>query len=196
MKILNNFDTKFKDKEFGEAIKNHWANNVLLVKRSFAYLFVKWFIPMILYVLFASVLVYFAFYFREYVLVYKTLISVVLLFWAFVLYRFFYIYLDYKYDFSIFTCKRIFTYKQEWLLNSDFKDLPAEKIRSIVSSRSGLLGNIFWYWSVEIYTDWWISANDAEDNWRSQAWKTKLSYVYRPNMIRQKILNLCVIEAK
>lgn len=195
MKILNNFDTKFKDKEYEEAVKNHWVNNVLLVQRSFAYLFVKWFIPMILYILFASVLIYFAFYFKEYILVYKTLLSIVLLFWAFVLYRFFYIYLDYKYDFSIFTCKRIFTYKQEWLLNSDFKDLPAEKIRSIVSSRSGLLGNIFWYWSVEIYTDWWISASDSEDNWRSQAWKTKLSYVYRPNMVRQKILNLCVIKS-
>jgi len=196
MKILNNFDTKFKDKEYAEAIKNNWADNVLLVQRCFAYLFLKWFIPMIIYAVFATAILSFAIYFKEYALVYKSLVRLVILFWIFVLYRFFYVYLDYKYDFSIFTCKRIFTYKQEWLLDSDFKDLPAEKIRSIVSCRSGLLGNIFWYWSVEIYTDWWMAADDAEDHWRSQAWKTKLSYVFRPNKVRQKILNICVIDSK
>lgn len=195
MKILNNFDTKFKDKEYAEAVKNHWADNVLLVQRCFAYLFLKWFIPLIIYWLFATAILSFAIYFKEYELLYKWLVRTVWLFWIFVLYRFFYVYLDYKYDFSIFTCKRIFTYKQEWLLDSDFKDLPAEKIRSIVSCRSGLLGNIFWYWTVEIYTDWSMSSEDSEDHWRSQAWKTKLSYVFRPNKVRQKILNMCVIKS-
>ena len=194
MKILNNFDTKFKDKEYAEAVKNNWAENVLLVQRCFAYLFLKWFIPLIIYIVFAFGLLWVAIYFKEYILLYKSLIWIVVIFWIFALYRLFYVYLDYKYDFSIFTCKRIFTYKQEWLLDSDFKDLPAEKIRSIVSCRSGLLGNIFWYWSVEIYTDWSMSAEDSEDHARSQAWKTKLSYVYHPNKVRQKILNMCVIK--
>lgn len=195
MKVFNNFDSKFKEKEYEEAIKKHGVDNVLLVQRCIAYLIIKWFIPLFFFLIFASFFIYLAYYFKDYYYVYTTLISVVLILFIFVLYRFFYIYLDYKYDFSIFTCKRIFTYKQEWLLNSDFKDLPAEKIRSIVSCRSGLLWNIFWYGSVEIYTDWWIAAEDIEDNWRSQAWKTKLSYVYHPNEVRQKILNMCVIKS-
>jgi hypothetical protein len=194
MKILNNFDTKLKDKEYEKAVKINWADNVLLVQRSFIYLFVKWFIPLIIYIFFASTLLYFAIYFKEYPLIYKSIIWTVLFFWVFVLYKFFYIYLDYKYDFSIFTCKRIFTYKQEWLLNSDFKDLPAEKIRSIISCRSGLLGNIFWYWSIEIYTDWWMADEDDFDHWRSQAWKTKLTYVVSPNKARQKILSICITK--
>lgn len=194
MKILNNFDTKLKDKEYEKAVKINWADNVLLVQRSFIYLFVKWFIPLIIYIFFASTLLYFAIYFKEYPLIYKSIIWTVLFFWVFVLYKFFYIYLDYKYDFSIFTCKRIFTYKQEWLLNSDFKDLPAEKIRSIISCRSGLLGNIFWYWSIEIYTDWWMADENDFDHWRSQAWKTKLTYVVSPNKARQKILSICITK--
>lgn len=194
MKILNNFDTKLKDKEYEKAVKINWADNVLLVQRSFIYLFVKWFIPLIIYIFFASILLYFAIYFKEYTLMYNSIIWIILFFWVFVLYKFFYIYLDYKYDFSIFTCKRIFTYKQEWLLNSDFKDLPAEKIRSIISCRSGLLGNIFWYWSIEIYTDWWMADENDFDHWRSQAWKTKLTYVVSPNKARQKILSICITK--
>ncbi|NDK08702.1 hypothetical protein EOM39_05690 [Candidatus Gracilibacteria bacterium] len=194
MKILNNFDTKFKEKEYAEAVKKHGADNVLLVQRCFAYLFLKGFIPLIIYGLFATAILSFAIYFKEYELLYKGLVRTVLLFGLLVLYRFFYVFLDYKYDFSIFTCKRIFTYKQEGLLDSDFKDLPAEKIRSIVSCRSGLLGNIFGYGTVEIYTDGSMSAEDSEDHGRSQAGKTKLSYVFRPNKVRQKILNMCVIK--
>jgi len=197
MKIFNNFDSKFKEKEYNEAIKNYWEENVLLVQRCIAYLIIKWWIPLFLYIILIIPIIIWAYFLKTYTYVFRSIITVLSIFSLSVLYKFFLVYLDYKYDFSIFTCKRIFTYKQEWLLNSDFKDLPAEKIRSIVSSRNWLIWNIFGYWSVEIYTDWqWFMENEDEYHERSHAWKTKLTYVYRPNKIRQKILRICVINPR
>ncbi|MDD3301968.1 MAG: hypothetical protein PHN31_00290 [Candidatus Gracilibacteria bacterium] len=197
MKIFNNFDSKFKEKEYNEAIKNYGEENVLLVQRCIAYLIIKGWIPLFLYIILIIPIIIGAYFLKTYTYVFRSIVTVLSIFSLSVLYKFFLVYLDYKYDFSIFTCKRIFTYKQEGLLNSDFKDLPAEKIRSIVSSRNGLIGNIFGYGSVEIYTDGQgFMENEDEYHERSHAGKTKLTYVYRPNKIRQRILRICVINPR
>lgn len=193
MKIFNNFDTKYKEKEKELAIKKYWIDNVYFLERNIFYFLINWLIPFIFFGIFAVAVYLLAFKLQEYtylfwiIIIWISTISVILF------YKVFNIFIDYKYDFSIINPKWIFTYKQKWILRSDFKDLPAEKIRSIIASRNWLLWNIFWYGTVEIYTDLSLWS-EKRDIWRSQAWKTKISYVYSPNKVRQKILNICVIS--
>lgn len=194
MKIFNNFDTNTKKREIDAAIKRFWKENIYPLERNVFYFLINWLIPFTLFSIFAFAVYLLAFSLQEstylfwVIFIWISVISIVLF------YKVFNIFIDYKYDFSIITPRWIFTYKQKWLFNSDFKDLPAEKIRSIIATRNWILGNIFWYWTVEIYTDLslWSEKREA---WRSQAWKTKISYVYKPAEVRQRILNICVISS-
>jgi hypothetical protein len=193
MKIFNDFDTSLKWNEYNDAIKKHWKENVLLIERYTAFWIMRGLIPAIFITVWEFFLLFFAFKFEK---------SIPVLFWTMFwagvvlglifLYYLFNVYLDYKFDFSLVTPEWILTYKQIWLLDSKFKDLPAWKIRSIQARRDWLLWNIFWFWSIEILTDWWMAKTDAE--WRTQAGRTKFSYAYRPNELRKKINNICLLK--
>lgn len=191
MKIFNNFDTNFKKNEFDDVIEKHWEWNVLIIQRTFAFWVINGILPFLLYV--AVIIPLLIIHIK-----YLAWISYLSLFFAwflivFTLFVFNIIvnaYLDYKMDFTIITCEWIFTFKQLWFFNSKNKDLPAWKIRSISSSRQWLLWNIFWYWNIEIITDWSLTTRDEE--WMHLGWKMIMTYVKQPNVLRKKIIDVCL----
>ena len=185
MKIFNDFDTSLKANEYRDAVKKHGKENVLLIERYVAFWIIRAIIPLFFTLLLAVVWLFFAFSVKEWLpFLFWLIIWAEWLLWLIFLYYLFNVYLDYKFDFSIVTPEWILTFKQIWLLDSKFKDLPAGKIRSILARRDWLLWNIFWFGSIEILTDWWMASQDQE--WRSQAGRTKFTYAKRPNELRKK----------
>lgn len=194
MKIFNNFDTKWKDKEYADAMEKHWNQNVILVQRTFAFWFINWIIPIIVFVIFAISLIIFHFKYIHILKYNFHTFSLIILWIIFITFLRYLInkYLDYKCDYTIITREWISSYKQLGFFNNKNKDLPASKIRSISSERDWLLWNIFWYWSIEIITDWSVSARD--DEWSHLWWKMKMTYVSLPNVTRKKIIEVCLMK--
>lgn len=194
MRIFNNFDTKLKDHEYKEALQTYWKDNVLLIQRHISYWIIRWIIPFMIYCIISIITLYFNYYY-----LYD---SLEILFWIILgiwiissiifLYRTIRIYIDFTMDFTIVTPTEILTHKQFWILNSDYKNFPAKKIRSVSSAREGFLWNIFWYWHILFLTDG--SVWDKNEWWRHWPWKILLTYVYRPNETRKKIMLLCIWE--
>lgn len=193
MKIFNNFDTNLIDKEYSYAIQKHGKDNVILIQRAFAFWVINWIIP---FFIFSVMFMIFSFLYFQYIKDYNFPFYIFI--WFSVLLIFFVLryltnrYLDYKYDFTIITHEWVFTFKQLWFFNSKNKDLPASKIRSISCSRDWLLWNIFWYWNIEIITDWSLSSVD--DEWSHLWWKMIMTYVKKSNLLRKKIIEVCLIR--
>lgn len=191
MRIFNNFDTQLKSKEYKEAVNNHWKENVILVERYISYWIFKWIFPIIRFLVWMSVFLYLTYLaFSMNATFGWVMISVAIISSLFFLYYLMNTYIEYKMDFTIITKDWINTYKQMWIFNSQFKNLPSSKIRSIQASREWVFGNIFGYWYVEFLTDWSLSSLDK--TWRHQAGKTKLKHVSKPNDLRKKVNNLCI----
>lgn len=191
MRIFNNFDTELKSKEYKEAVNTHWKENVILVERYISYWIFKWILPIIRFSIWMSIYSYWVFNsFSMSTTFGWILLSIGVIGCMFFLYYLLNTYIEYKMDFTIITKDWINTYKQMWIFNSQFKNLPSSKIRSIQASRQGIFGNIFWYWYVEFLTDGSLSSLDK--TWRHQAWKTKLKHVSKPNELRKRVNNLCI----
>jgi len=193
MKIFNNFDTTFKDSEYSDQMKKHWNEKVVLIQRTFAFWVMNWIIPLIIFLTAISI---FTVFHTKYL---HALENDYCVFWwviwiTSILFLRYFIntYLDYKMDFSIITKEWVSSFKQLWFFNSKNKDLPASKIRSISSARYWLLWNIFWYWYIEIITDWSISTRDEE--WAHLWWKMTMTYVKFPIKLRKKIIEVCLMK--
>lgn len=193
MRIFNNFDTNLIEKEFDSAVEKHWEENVILIQRTYAFWVINWIIP---FVILAVLIVFSFFVYFEYIHKYNFFWYIIV--WVLILLIFFILrylinrYLDFKYDFTIITKEGVFTFKQLWFFNSKNKDFPASKIRSISSCRNWLLWNVFWYWNVEIITDWSLTSRDEE--WSHLWWKMIMTYVKNPNLLRKKIIDVCLMR--
>lgn len=192
MKILNNFDTELKKHEYDDAVKTFWKDNVLLIQRYVAYWIIKGIIPIAIYVIVSIIILYllFTYIFEQLDTLFWFCFWVWCLGSLIFLYNMLMKYIDYTMDFTIITPNEILTHKQYWIINSDYKNFPAKNIRSISSGREGFLWNVFWYGHILFLTDW--SVVDKTDSWRHWPWKILLTYVYRPNETRKKIMNLCI----
>jgi len=189
MKIFNNFDTQLMNTTYKEKIKEYWKENILLIQRSKYFFFIK-------------VLIQFIVYTTIYIILSIIIVNLEQLHYIYIIEIFFFlIYLvaiwflvvhnliHYKFDFSIATPKWIITYKQNWILDWKFKELPSSKIRAFESSRTWLLWNILWYWYIDIISDWAL----ANKIWKwHSAWRVRLEYVNFPNKTREQIIKICI----
>ncbi len=137
MKIFNSFDTKLKQKKYNKFKNIFWEGKVLIIRRSFSFWLIKWIIPFILYIIFSILLYYYLYKF-----VYKYLITwansllillgvISLIISLIILNRIYKIYINYKMDFCLVSPEELITYKQKWILKSNFKNIPVKEIRSI-----------------------------------------------------------------
>jgi hypothetical protein len=195
MKIFNDFDTQWKQKEYDFVVNKFWEDNVIFIERSIAYWIMKWIIPIIIVWSIATFFSYIAFLLMtDYSIISWILISITVIFILAFINHLINIYLDYKFDYAIVTQRWIYTYKQIWFFNSKNKELPANKIRSIESQRFWLLWNIFWYGTIVIVTDG--SMTEKDEHWSHIWWKTKITYVSKPKKITKKIMELCLTHGK
>lgn len=171
----------------------YWNKNVILIKRTFAFWVINWLIPFFIFLIAIAII---TFLHSKYLsahefsfCVFPRIISIISL----VFLRYFVnTFLDYKCDFTIVTKEGISSYKQLGFFNNKNKDLPASKIRSISSERDWLFWNIFWYWTIDIITDWSVSTRDEE--WAHLWWKMVMTYVNLPNITRKKIIEVCLMK--
>lgn len=192
MKIFNNFDTDLKKNEYNEAVQTFWKENVILIQRHLSYWIIRWLIPLWIFILVSIWVFYLSFsYFYEWIpLLFWIVISAWILSTFVFIYRTLKIYIDYTMDFTIVTPSEILTHKQYSILNSDYKNFPSKKIRSVSSAREWFLWNIFWYGHILFLTDW--SVWEENEKWRHWPWKILLTFVHRPNETRKKIMLLCI----
>jgi len=184
MKIFNNFDTKFCNKVLSKKKEESGDNNVIIIKRSKYFWYFTWVVPLIIITLIFSFILYlFLRYNLPNSFIYLLFIIFVILTWKFVLNK----YLRYKLDFTIVSPKWIFSYKQKWFLNSNFKEISSNKIKTIQVSNDKLLWNIFKYWVLEIISDW------AElENFKTEtSGMIRLAYVDSHYQIKEKISKIC-----
>lgn len=195
MKILNNFDTELKNEEYRDAVSKFWENNVILIQRYLSYWIIRWLIPIFIFIcasfLFAGLL-------------YSNLESLSFLFHVFLwiwiilsvmfVYRTIRIFIDYKMDFSIITRDEILTHKQNWIFSSRYKNFPTFQLKSVYSRRKWILGNIFWYWEIIFTTDAGHEDHNAPWEDSSGSGKIVMTYVYKPNETRKRIVELCLLK--
>lgn len=192
MKIFNNFDTELKSNEFKEAIEHHWYDSVILVIRSKYYWIMKWILPILWGIVANFIIIYLAtflkgFWLEEFYWIIVGLLGIANLIFFYYLIN---TYINYKMDFTIVTRDWISTYKQKWFFKNSVKNLPASNVRSVQSKRVWITWNIFGYWYILLVTDGSVASNEEDES--KWAWVVKLTYVDRPNLMRKRILDLCL----
>jgi len=192
MKIFNNFDTELMKTEYQESIQKYWQKSILQIKRSNYYWFVKWLLPIFLFII-LSVGVFFLIYkllsfieILSYIVLWIRIISLLILF-NYV----FNVYLHYKLDFTIVNPDEIITYGQIWLLNSSYKSFPIKKIRSIRSYRTWLLWNILGYWDLVFMSDGSAELLPGQTGEKYWSGKMTLTFVKKPNQLKKLIMEIC-----
>lgn len=184
MKIFNNFDTTFCETIFAKKVKEYWDDNVFVVKRSKFFWFFHGLFPLIFIILLVLFWMFILFkYNLSEIYVYGFLIFSFIVLWKVVLNK----YLRYKFDFTIIDPKWIFTYKQDWFLNSSFKEISSNNIKSIQVVNNSIFGNIFWYGSIEIISDLIKEVNHDED----MSGIISLDFVNSNYTVKEKISKIC-----
>ncbi len=192
VRIFNNFDTKFKKNKYDSLVQKHGKNNVVLIERWKFYWIFKGILPLIFFLLLSFIVMSssFNYFYDNYEVIFYMISFVFLAASLYMIYYLIHTLISYKMDFTIVTSYGVMTHSQNWILSHSAKDLPAWKIRSIQSARKWLW-NIFGYWYIEVITDWSVS-EENKDWWWHMAWKTKLTFVDKPNQVKDKIINICL----
>lgn len=195
MRILNNFDTGLKDREYEEAVSKFWEKNVILIQRYISYWIIRWLFPIFIFICFSILVVYILYINIETL---SFLFYILLWIWVIVSIMFIYhtirIFIDYKMDFSIITRDEILTHKQNWIFSSRYKNFPTFQLKSVYSRRKGILGNIFWYWEIIFTTDAWREDHNSPWEDSSGSGKIVMTFVFAPNETRKKIVDLCLCK--
>jgi hypothetical protein len=184
MKIFSNFDTQRKKEAINEMIEKYGEKNVLLLWKSFLFLFVKvlfpvfwWFIA----IFWLRAVVFFNMWNDMYII--KILFSV----FMWLLYRFILLissvikyYIDYKMDFSIVTPEYLTRYNQTWFFKRDIKSSYVRNIKTITIVKNDILYNIFNNWNLIF-----LSEGDRENEW-----EIVLHYIQNPEKKKKEIIRI------
>lgn len=186
MKILSNFDTEFREKLVQEKNQEFGSEKTLLIIRSKYYLIFRVLFPGVILSFILLSMLLFLEYIKAFPFIFGTLIFVwFLVFW----FRVFRKYLKYKYDFTLVTPRGVITYKQKGILQNQLKEIPSRRIKAIQISRTGILGNIFGFWEIDIIADMSNNTNMGEED--EAPWVTGLTYVDHPFQTKTQITKLC-----
>lgn len=186
MKIFSNFDTKFKEKLVRRKKTTFKEEDIIVIIRSKYYFFFQVLCPFIVFLLLAiGVFIFLQKYNISWYIAIALILVWILVVWFKVVHKL----LKYLYDFTVIVPRGIITYKQKGILFSYLKEIPANRVRSIQVSRNAFLGNVFWYGSVDLLTDFTDNMHiGEEDEAPSVIWMT---YVDMPYKVKNKITDLC-----
>ena len=93
------------------------------------------------------------------------------------------------YDFTIVDPTGVTTYKQKWILHSNLKQIPANRIRSIEIERTNILENVFSYGKVNILTDFMENMHIGEEGESPSV--IGMTYVDDPYKVKVQITDTC-----
>jgi len=187
MKIFSNFDSERKKEAYKEMIEKYGEENVLVLKKSLLFLFVKvifpvfwWFIA----VFCLRILIYINLW--DYVTI-KILFTIFML----LLYRFILTissvvkyYIDYKMDFSVVTPEYLTRYNQTWFFKRDIKSSYVRNIKTITIIKNSIWYNIFNNWNLIFLSEW------DREKWD---WEIVLHYIQNPEDKKKEITRIMKI---
>ncbi len=194
MKIFSSFDSKLRIKEYKKFVNTFWEDKVLLISRCFFFFLFIGIIPFFIWLIFCfGIFLWFLYTINIYLPLAIWILIIWIILFIILLYKLFIVFLSYKYDFTIVTPEALQTHKQKWLFNYNYKDIPVEKIKTIQARNIWIIWSVFNYWNMTILMDWWVAAAEDieyDEQW-SWAWQVRLTFVNRPNKIKEQILMLC-----
>ncbi|PZM87551.1 MAG: hypothetical protein DLD55_00840 [candidate division SR1 bacterium] len=144
MKLFSNFDTKWKQEAYQEAVEKFGSHNVLILRKSYLFFLSKVLIPLFGWTL-AFVLLQFPIYLTldEFANVRFILTGVMFLLYLFVISPLLKYYLDYTMDFSLVTPEYLTRYNQSGPLKRDIKSSYVKNIKTITIEKNTFRYNIF-----------------------------------------------------
>jgi hypothetical protein len=168
-------------------IEKYGEENVLVLKKSLLFLFVKvifpvfwWFIA----VFCLRILIYINLW--DYVTI-KILFTIFML----LLYRFILTissvvkyYIDYKMDFSVVTPEYLTRYNQTWFFKRDIKSSYVRNIKTITIIKNSIWYNIFNNWNLIFLSEW------DREKWD---WEIVLHYIQNPEDKKKEITRIMKI---
>jgi hypothetical protein len=168
-------------------VEKYWEENVLVLHKSFLFLFVKvlapvfwWFIS----VFALRIIVYINMGDNNTIKVMYT-IFMLLLYWLILLMssvtKY---YIDYKMDFSIVTPEYLTRYNQTWLFKRDIKSSYVRNIKTITIVKNSFLYNVFNNWNLIF-----LSEGDREKG----DWEILLHYISNPEEKKKEITRIMKI---
>lgn len=180
MKIFSSFDTNLAKKRFVDAVKKYGKDDVLLVRRSPIYLWLRVYNISLIW-LFSSVLWLWW--------IYSTKIWRLITIWRiavivsgmYVAWRAIGKLIDYHMDFTLITPKQITSYDQWGLLDRSIRALDIMKVKSINIEQNGLLRSIFNYGSIIFFSEGDVSWGD------NPLGDIELHHISHPARLKDKI---------
>ena len=186
MKIFSNFDSERKKEAYKEMVEKYGEENVLVLKKSLLFLFLKVIFP---------VFWWFIAVFSLRLLVYINLddSTIKALFTLFMLLLYWFIlmissvvkyYIDYKMDFSVVTPEYLTRYNQTWFFKRDIKSSYVRNIKTITIIKNSIWYNIFNNWNLIFLSEW------DREKWD---WEIVLHYIQNPEDKKKEITRIMKI---
>ena len=164
MKIFSNFNTERKKEAYSEAVEKFWEKNILVLKKSFLFLLVKFLIPGL----------------SEFWQVRRWLLGAFSLSYLIVISPLLKYYIDYTMDFSIITPEYLTRYNQSWIMARDIKTSNVMNIKTISIEKHSFLYNIFNNGDLIF-----LSEGDKADQW-----EIVLHYIKNPEWAKKEITRI------
>lgn len=184
MKFMSNFDTSLRDNLLKEYQTKFWSDKVLLIRRTYMFLFLVVLSPIAGMFALILILLSATLWIDTWYPAFDNLISWLMLFavilitittWSRIIKRFW----DYTMDFAIITPSEIIHYNQQWVLNREIKTMDMEKVKTI---------NVKWWWFIESFFNYWSLIFLSE--WDSEYWDLTLGFVSDAMEIKKKIIDI------
>ena len=191
MKIFSNFDTQRKIDAYQEMVEKYWKDNVLVLNKSFLFLFVKVLFPSIwgFIVIFAlRAVVFFSM---------EDMIEVQIIFSVFMLLLYIFLltmtsvikyYIDYRMDFSLVTPEYLTRYNQTGFFKRDIRSSYVRNIKTVSIVKNDPLYNIFDNWNLIF-----LSEGDRGwtwEKWDKWDWEIILHYIKNPEEKKKEITKI------
>jgi len=188
MKIFSNFDSERKKDAYKEMVEKYGEKNVLMLNKSFLFLFVKVLFPIFWwFIAIFSLRVIIFFNMGEDMKIIRALFTIfmLLLYWfLLVISSITKYYIDYKMDFSIVTPEYLTRYNQTWFFKRDIKSSYVRNIKTITIVKNDPLYNIFNNWNLIFLSEW------DREKWD---WEIVLHYIQNPEEKKKEITRIMKI---
>lgn len=182
MRIFSNFDTKLRQKKLKEYQDRYGVDKVVLLNKSWLFLFVKVlpklisFIVILIFTVIVSNWIFWESQ-QKYTIYVFIWVIVILLTFAWPVIKHF---IDYHMDFALITPKSLITFNQTGLFKRDMATLDVDKIKTISVKKRYFLYSIFNNWDLIFLSEW--DSNNF--------WEITLYFISRPEDKKEKISNI------
>lgn len=192
MKIFSNFDTQWKKDAYQEMVEKYWKENVLVLNKSFLFLFVKVLFPVVWWFIILSALWATVFFSMG-----DDMFEAKILFTIFMILLYVFIiavcnvvkyYIDYRMDFSLVTPEYLTRYNQSWLFKRDIRSSYVRNIKTISIVKNDPLYNIFNNGNLIF-----LSEGDRGLTSEKGDWEIVLHYIQNPEWKKKDITRIMKI---